>query len=364
MLVGGGHSHVEVIRRFGLDAPRDSEILLISPGRFTPYSGMLPGLIAGHYDHAACHIDLDTLTRSARVRFVHDIVTALDPGNRSLVCASGTRYDYDMVSLDIGSASTRELLQPDHRRGVAVKPTEHFLTQWAQVARRAMDESLRIAMVGAGAAGVEVTLAMQHHLRSAGARPTHFVVTGAAPSILHGHSASVQRRFTRVLRERGVQVHVGAKVEEASAQHVRLRTGETIAADWVVWALGPQASPWIAQSGLHTDAQGFVLIDAHLRSVSHPDVFAAGDIATMRDHPRPKSGVYAVRQGPPLAANLRAALSGGALQPYIPQRLALALISTGDRYAVASRGVFAIEGAWVWRWKDHIDRTFMARYRE
>lgn len=363
-LVGGGHSHVEVIRRFGLDAPPDSEILLISPARFTPYSGMLPGLIAGHYDHADCHIDLDALTRAARVRFVYDVVTDLDPGNRSLVCASGTHYDYDVVSLDIGSALTRDLLQPDDRHGVAVKPTEHFLSRWAQLARRAMDESLRIVMVGAGAAGVEVTLAMQHRLRSAGARPARFVVVGAAPNVLHGHSASVQRRFARVLRERDVETHVGAKVEAASAHHVRLQTGETIDADWLVWALGPQASPWIAQSGLHTDAQGFVLIDEQLRSVSHPNLFAAGDIASMRDHPRPKSGVYAVRQGPPLAANLRAALTGGAPQTYVPQRLALALISTGDRYAVASRGAFAVEGSWVWRWKDHIDRRFMARYRE
>lgn len=363
-LVGGGHSHVEVIRRFGLDAPHDSEILLISPGRFTPYSGMLPGLIAGHYDHAASHIDLDALTRAARVRFVYDVVTELDPRNRSLMCASGTRYDYDVVSLDIGSALTRDLLQPDDRRGVAVKPTEHFLAHWARVAQRAMHESLSVVMVGAGAAGVEVTLAMQHHLRGAGARPARFVVVGAAPSVLHGHSTSVQRRFARVLRERGVEMHLGSKVEEASAHHVRLQTGETIDADWVVWALGPRASPWVAQSGIHTDAQGFALIDEQLRSVSHPEVFAAGDIATMRDHPRPKSGVYAVRQGPPLAANLRAALDGGAVQSYVPQRLALALISTGDRYAVASRGALAVEGSWVWRWKDHIDRKFMARYRE
>jgi selenide,water dikinase len=133
--------------------------------------------------------------------------------------------------------------------------------------------------------------------------------------------------------------------------------------DAALWATGAAPAAFLRETGLALDAGGFVEIDATLRSTSHPEVFAAGDVASMRGTPRPKSGVYAVRQGPPLARNLAAALAGGALAAYRPQREALALITTGERYAVATRGGLTLQGAWVWRWKDWIDRRFMARYR-
>lgn len=363
VLVGGGHSHVEVIRRFGLDPLERAEIVLVSPDRFTPYSGMLPGLVAGHYTHAACHIDLDALTAFARVRFERDAVVGLDPSGGTIRCASGRRHAFDVVSLDIGSARTHDLLHPDADHGVPVKPTEHFLAAWDAILARAREERLRIVTIGAGAAGVELTLAMQHRLHSAACRPAQFVIVSAGDRILSGHHHGVRRRFERVLRERRIDVRMNSSIARVDGRSVQMESGTQIDADWVVWAHGPQASGWIADSGLGVDAQGFALVDEHLRSVTHANVFAAGDIASMRGHPRPKSGVYAVRQGPPLAANLRAALIGASLSSYLPQRKALALISTGDRHAVASRGAFSVEGAWVWRWKDIIDRRFMRRYR-
>jgi len=324
---------------------------------------MLPGLIAGHYDYSSCHIDLEALCRFARVRFVRDVVVGIDPVAHRLDCASSARLSYDLVSLDIGSAHTRDILHPSSTGGVPVKPTEHFLERWAAAVERAEQQRLCIVMVGAGAAGVEVTLAMQHHLSATNACPARFSIVSASAEILPGHSAGVRKRFERILHARNVDIHLESKVAAVGEREVRLESQRVLEADWVVWSLGPRASEWIARSGLQTDDAGFVLVDRHLRSVSHPAVFAAGDIASMRDHPRPKSGVYAVRQGPPLAANLRAVLVDQPLQPYHPQRRALALISTGDRYAIASWGELSLEGAWVWRWKDHIDRRFMARYR-
>jgi selenide,water dikinase len=324
---------------------------------------MLPGLIAGHYDYAACHIDLEALCRASGVRFMRDVVTGIDPIGRTLTCASDARCVFDLVSLDIGSALTRDLLCHDDRQGVPVKPSEHFLDAWAQLITRARRQRLRILMIGSGAAGVEVTLAMQHRLRTEQARRADFVIVSASERILPGHSDGVRRRFERVLRERDVEVHLNSSVGEVDGNIVRLASGGRLAADWIVWAHGPRASDWVRAGGLCTDERGFVLVDQQLRSISHPLVFAAGDIASIRGHPRPKSGVYAVRQGPPLAANLRSALAGGALRRYWPQRQALALISTGDRHAVASRGRLSLEGAWVWRWKDRIDRKFMRRYR-
>ena len=167
----------------------------------------------------------------------------------------------------------------------------------------------------------------------------------------------------RVLQSRGVTLRLGRAVERVDSGRLRLRSGGGVEADVIVWATGASAPLWPRSVGLATDKRGFMLVNERLQSVSHPQVFAAGDIAGVKGHPRPKSGVYAVRAGPPLAENLRRTLRGEQLLEWKPQKEALALISTGDRYAVASRGTLALEGKWVWRWKDWIDRRFMKRYR-
>jgi len=362
VLVGGGHSHVEVIRRIGQKPSVGLHVTLVSPQRYTAYSGMLPGLVAGHYDYPQCHIDLEALCAAACVDWVPEAAVGLDLAQRALRCASGATLAYDLVSLDIGSAPPHESAPFPQAMDVAVKPTESFLHWWDAARVRAGAAGLRILTVGGGAAGVEMTLAMQHHLRQTGVRARLSIATMSS-SILPEHPAGVRRRFERVLRERDVGLLVGARVTRLEDRAAWLDSGARIDADHLVWALGPKAADWPGRSGLATDERGFVLVDRHLRSISHAEVFAAGDIATLRDDPHPKSGVYAVRHGPPLAENLRRAMSGAKLIAYTPQRTALALISTGDRYAVASWGGLAAQGRWVWRWKDRIDRAFMARYR-
>src|SRR5207249_10032539 len=127
---------------------------------------------------------------------------------------------------------------------------------------------------------------------------------------------------------------------------------------------GAGAGSWRSQTGLPLRAGGFIAIDERLRSTGDPGIFAAGDVATMEAHPREKAGVYAVRQGPPLARNLRRALAGKRPRRAVPQRRGLALIGTGDGHAVASRGPLAAHGAALWRLKEWIDRRWMGRYRE
>jgi selenide,water dikinase len=360
LLVGGGHSHVEVLRRFALDPLPGLEIVLVSPNRFTPYSGMLPGLVAGHYRYEQCHIDLAHLSERARARFVTDRVTGLDLHARRAGCEGGEALAYDVVSLDIGSTPPLHGLAGAREHALGVKPVEDFLRAWSGIRATTHERLLQIVVIGGGAGGVELTLAMQHQVAAEGGRARFTIVTDSK-RVLPGHVSLVRRSMEAVLAQRDVSVRQGrATVVEPGG--LRLDSGDAIAADAVVLATGAAAPAWLRESGLETDAAGFVLIEETLNARTHPEVFAAGDVATMVRHPRPKSGVFAVRQGPPLADNLRRALSGETLQPFVPQRVALALISTGDKYAIASWGPLAWKGAWVWRWKDHIDRKFMRRY--
>jgi len=366
VLLGGGHSHVEVLRRFGIDPLGGLELVLVSPYPDAVYSGMLPGWIAGHYTRDECHVDLVRLTDFARCRFVRSACTGIDPEARRVTCADGTTLPYDVVAVDTGTQSPVLGTPGAPEHALPVKPVEHFSPAWEEICRRTAAGAAprRIAVVGGGAAGVEMLLAMQNRLRTlAPSAEVGFELVGEAPDLLPTHNERVRAIFLRVLAQRGVTLRLGRAVERVDAGMLRLRGGGNVAADAIIWATGASAPPWPRSAGLATDERGFVRVSECLQSISHPQVFAAGDIASVEDHPRPKSGVYAVRAGPPLAENLRRMLRGERLVAWQPQREALALISTGDRHAVASRGNLALEGKWVWRWKDRIDRRFMGRYR-
>ena len=364
LLIGGGHSHVEVVRRWGLAPEPGVAVTLISPDRHTPYSGMLPGYIAGHYSHADCHIDLDAICAQAGVTRIGASVGAVEFAARIARCSHAPDQPFDVLSIDTGSTPVLAPIPGAERHGIAVKPVAQFLDLWAQLREAAgtAPRPLQVVVVGAGAAGVEVVLAMQHRIAGDGGRAT-FTLIGDGPTILGVHPRGVQQRFMAILQHQGISVRLDTAVDRVAAGSLLLRGGERLAFDEVIWVTGAAAPAWPRASGLQTDVAGFIAVDTHLQSLSHPGVFAAGDIASIQDTPRPKSGVYAVRQGPPLTENLRRALRGDPLVEYHPQARALALISAGDRYAVASYGPFALSGAWVWRWKDRIDSAFMQRYR-
>lgn len=368
LLLGGGHSHVEVLRRFGVRAPRAARILLVSPGQYTAYSGMLPGLVAGHYAFGDCHIDLVPLCHAAQAEFRVSHACGLDPASRSVLLADGTTIVYDILSIDIGSEPASAPIAGAREHAIPIKPLATFLEAWKTLCELAPGDSRApgsIAVIGGGAGGVEITLAMHHRLSSGPRRPTQpefHIVTDSA-TVLPGYPPRARRIVERLCLERGITVHARSPVTLVEPGLLHRPGAAPIAADRVFLATGASAPTWLAASGVRTDARGFVAVNDALQSLSHPDVFAAGDIASMVNHPRPKSGVHAVRQGPPLADNLRRALSGRHLTDHVPQAGALALISTGGRHAIACIGGVAIAGAWVWQWKNWIDRRFVARYR-
>jgi len=364
LLVGGGHAHVHVLKKFGMKPVPGVRITLIARDIETPYSGMLPGYVAGHYRFDECHIDLVRLARFAGARLIHDEAVGLDSTRREVLCRDHPPIRYDVVSLDIGITPRRDDVPGAAEHTVAVKPIDGFARRWEERVERARGlRGLRLAVVGGGAGGIELALAAQHRLAILLKTPPEVTLV-ARDGLLPSHRARVRSKFTCIFAARGVRVVSGDAVARVDSGRLSLTSGATVDFDEALWVTEAAPAPWLAETGLALDANGFVEVDEYLRSPSDPTIFAAGDVAAMRGHPREKSGVYAVRAGPHLAENLRRALSGRRLKRAIPQRRALALIGTGDAHAVASRGWFSAEGAFWWRLKQGIDRRWMRGYTE
>ena len=373
VLVGGGHAHVEVVRRFGMNPEPGVRLTLVSTPVDTPYSGMLPGYLAGHYGFDDCNIDLRRLCRFAGTRLIVAGATGIDRAARRVLLDGRPPLSYDLLSIDIGSVpETSGIAGTEH--AIPLKPVPAFLKRWAEVEARAIRQGgmVRIVVIGAGVGGVEATMALQHRIRKSleqsenkeKNRPESplFTILSLTPEIMPEHAAGVRSRVLAALRRRGIAVEAGETAVAIEPGRVLCASGRAFEHDAAILVTQGGAASWLGGTGVATDDRGFLKVGPTLQSVSDETVFAAGDCAAFESALLPKSGVYAVRQGPVLAENLRRAARGEPLRPFKPQRRILALISLGEQRAAASKSVLAAEGDWVWRWKDRIDRRWMARY--
>lgn len=359
VLVGAGHAHLEVLRRFARRPPAGARLTLLTRAPHTPYSGMLPGVLAGLYAPAEARIALAPLVRAAGARLVVDEAVGLDPAGRRVFRRHGPPVAYDLVSLDIGAEADTGGVPGAAEYAIPLKPIEGLLARLEALWPR-LRAGGRVVVAGGGAAGVEVALALARRLGGA-ALPPCALVTGP-DGLLPGFPPAFRARLRAVLAGRGIALHEGGRVAAVEADAAVLEGGERLAAAAVLWATGAAPPRWLAATGLALDGAGFLRVDACLRAVGRGEVFAAGDMIAFEPRPLPRAGVYAVRAGPVLAANLEAALAGRPLRPFRPQRAALVILGTADGAAVATRNGLTVAGRWVWRWKDLLDRRFVRRF--
>lgn len=379
VLIGGGHGHVHTLKMFGMKPMEGVRVTLITRDIETPYSGMLPGFVAGHYTRQESHIDLGRLCSFSGVRLLHTEACGLDTTEKLIYCKDGRPpIRYDIVSIDVGISPRPlpKLLSTSNPSITAVKPIDGFAARWDCILLRALEVQrgavVRIVIVGGGGGGVELSFAVQHRLsqelrragKDCGQVQVALVQRGGA--LMPSHNETVREMVQTLLAEKGIVVYRNADVVD-----VDTATGELIASDGTriqydeaIWCTDAVAQPWISEcAGLATTEDGFICVKATLESTSTPDVFACGDVAQLH-HPRPKAGVFAVRAGPPLTANLRRRLLNEPLEDWVPQEEFLGIIGTGDGHAIASKGKMGTQGDFLWTLKDKIDRTWMAGYQD
>jgi pyridine nucleotide-disulfide oxidoreductase family protein len=357
LLLGAGHAQLSVLQSLAQQRMPSGDILLVTPHPRQFYSGMVPGLIAGRFAEDDCAIDIAPLAQAAGVHLRIGTAASLDAAARKVTLADGEEIGYDALSVNTGPVQDRDRIAGAREFALFVRPIEGFITLWKHTRALADERPLSVVVIGNGAAGVELALAVRAAL---GARAELAIVCDGA--LLAAYTERVQSKALAALKHARVQVLPG-RCTAIERKHVIVGATMRVVCDVPIVATGSDAPAWLATSGLALDEQGFIRVGATLQSASHPNVLAAGDVIVRDDTPHPRSGVYAVRAGPVLAANLRAFVAGGALAPFVPQPRSLNLLATGDGRAIASWGAWSAQGWLMGWWKNRIDRAFIRRYR-
>ena len=359
VLVGGGHAHALVLKAWGMNPLPGARLTLINPAPIAPYTGMLPGHVAGHYQRDDLEIDLVRLCRHAGARLILDKAVGIDRTQRNVVLEGREPVAYDVASIDVGITSKLDL-RGFAEHGVGAKPLARYAVRWRgfleQVVRGQVAPD--VAVIGGGVAGCELAMAMAFALQAAGLTPRVTVVE-VGPQI-SGVGNVARRRILVAMHDLGIVVKTAAKVVEVRVDQVLLDGQPPIAANFCVGAAGGVAHGWIAQTDL-PQHDGFIDTGADLGVVGDRALFAVGDCAVMVHAMRPKAGVFAVRAAPILYHNLRAALSGGRRKTWQPQKNYLKLISFGGKTALAEKFGFTLAGPFMWRWKNWLDQAFVTR---
>ena len=361
LLVGGGHAHVEVVRRFGLRPLPGWRLTVVSADAEPVYSGMVPGYVAGQYTTGDIRIDLAALCRRVGARFVRARVDRIDPDARIARLEDDGQLPFELASLDVGSTVAGLDRSGVREHALASRPIASLVEGLEKLlARRGTGKRVHTVVVGAGAGGLELAFCLRERLRAAGAIRVETSVVDQSGGVLPGAAARVVRRVTAAAHARDIELLLGRRVGSVGASEVRLEHGEIVPADCVIWVTGAAAHPLARASGLPTDDRGFVRIEPTLQVEGLRDLFAVGDCASLPG--MKKAGVYAVRAAPLLDHNLRARAAGQALREYRPQGDFLSLLNLGDGTAMGFKWGLVVEGRWVMRLKDRIDRAFMRRY--
>ncbi|MBE1293293.1 MAG: selenide, water dikinase SelD [Rhodobacteraceae bacterium] len=366
VLVGGGHAHALMLRMWGMNPVHGVQVTLINPGPTAPYSGMLPGHIAGHYARDDLEIDLVKLARFSGARVIFGAADGIDADRRVIHVPGRGEIAYDVASLDVGLHARAAHIPGFSDFGIGAKPLDAYADRWDAFLEHVKTgrKAGKVAVIGGGVAGCELALAMAHRLQGLG--KAHCVTLIEANTKLASGTPGADRLLREEMLRLGVTVVSAVEVEAVTAEAVKLRRYSDVASEFTVGTAGGFAHSWLATSDLPKDTQGFIHVDDQLLVSGRKDLFAVGDCAALLASPRPKAGVFAVRAAPVLHHNISAALTGGAMQPFRPQADYLKLMSLGSRSAMAAKWgwCLATPKAQLWRWKDHIDQSFMRNFSE
>ncbi len=367
VFIGGGHSHAIALKKIWKQTKHpDVQVTLISDVKYTPYSGMLPGLIAGYYSYEQAHINLEKLAQFANVKLVIDRVINIKPDQKQIICESGKIVNFDLLSIDIGSTPKKSTIEGAKLYATPAKPVPQLWHKWQQIIEICQNNPqspVTISIIGGGAGGVELALNMHHRLINILASNQLTInLIHRGERILTNQNKWISNQLTQVLNNRQINLYLETEIEQVTKTQIISKQGIKIDSDYTFLVTQAQAPIWLIDNLISTDQNGFILVKDTLQSINYDYIFATGDIATMINYDRPKAGVFAVRQGKPLLRNLDKYLSSQSLSKYKPQQKYLNIIGTGDKKAIAMWGKIGYKSSILWYVKEWLDFSFINQF--
>ncbi len=359
VLVGGGHGHLFVLKELAKKSHLPLSITLINPNSVQAYSGMLPGVMAGHYSHAEHLIDLAALARKAGVEFICQPIVGMDANKRYVCLSDGNYIHYDLLSINIGSETQCKGLTSLNNTLLTIKPLLDFQRQWNLFLETTKTKTCTLVVIGAGPAGFEIALAASYRLNSTNIT-ADIILIGGNTGLISNFTEKARAMAHQQLQQNNIKF---IAMHAVSDHHgLVLSNGQQLHADLVIATTGARAQTWLTHSQLALDSNGFIAVDAFHRSLSHHTIFAIGDVCARSDVHLVKSGVNAVRAGPIIARNIIAALEDKPLKKFMPKKNNLYILACGRRYAILCWGTLCIQGTWLWRLKNYIDKKFIRKF--
>lgn len=361
VLVGAGHAHLHILKNADVLRRLGAEVTIIAQDDFW-YSGMATGMLAGLFPPQADRVDIGELATGTHVKLHRGIMIGVDRATREVLLKDGRRIEFDLLSLNLGSAppplpgKSGQIYSVKSVRSL-VMLRERIEEEW----QRADPAVLRVAVVGGGVTGVEIAANLRA-LSDLHGHDMEITVYNRSEPLKH-LPRSAAAALIRHLRSIGVEVRWPAAVTSVEEGGVFVNGGTCEDCDIVINATGLVPPDINARLDLPIDGDGALIVDRFLKSAGDASIFALGDCVTFDGRALPHAGVYAVRQAPVLLANLGAALAGAPLTVFVPQRHYLAIVGLGRTSALMQRGSLWFKGPpalWLKRW---IDRRFVDSYR-
>ncbi len=362
VLVGGGHAHLTVLLNLADYVQRGHRVTIISPSPYHYYSGMGPGMLSGIYRPREVRFHVKRMVQERGGTFLEERVMRVDPVKRILFLLSEKQVSYDVVSFNMGSeVPLHPVLSTAQENIIPVKPVINLLKARRLIVKNLVERSMNFIVIGGGPAGVEVAGNLWRLVKE---NQKEFKITLiAGQRLLRSFPERVRTLALRSLSRRGMEVIEGNQAKEIRKEAVFLSDGRKLFFDFVLLALGIEPSPVFRQSNLPTGEDGGLLVNSHLQSVAHPEIFGGGDCISLSGHPLAKVGVYAVKQNPILFHNLLAALEGGEMQIFTPQTEYMLILNVGDGRGILWKKKFIWDGRLAFLLKDYIDRKFMKKFQ-
>lgn len=366
VFIGGGHSHAIALKSWGKKPVLGVNVTLISDVKNTPYSGMLPGYLGGYYNYEQSHINLEKLAKFAQIKLIIDSVIDIDVKNKKIICQSGNKIDFDIVSIDIGSTPKNTDIEGANLHTIPAKPVNLLLDKWQEIIKKTeenKDKLLTLNIIGGGAGGIELAINIHRKLSTILTQDKLKInLIHKKERILSNQNEWASYKLTEILINKNISVYLNTTIKAVNQDHIITESGLKITGDYHFLVTQASAPLWLKNSSISTDEDGFILIKNSLQSINYDFIFATGDIATMINYPSPKAGVFAVKQGKPLYENICNFLNDKPLKSHHPQKHYLNIIGTGNDSAVAMWSYLSGESPLFWHWKKYLDKTFMKQF--